>query len=64
MHCFDDKLLNLTDKLDRADGKKLKICKPSMGGPPLPLLEEVANADDVAESEDEDADQDESEDGT
>jgi len=39
MHSFDDKLLRLNERIDKRDGKPLKICKPSMGGPPLPLLE-------------------------
>lgn len=39
MHTFDDKLLALDGKIDKADGTKLRICKPSMGGPPLPLIE-------------------------
>jgi hypothetical protein len=39
MHTFDDKLLALNGKIDKADGTKLRICKPSMGGPPLPLIE-------------------------
>ena len=39
MHTFDDKLLKLNDRIDKQDGRPLKICKPSMGGPPLPLLD-------------------------
>lgn len=39
MHTFDAKLLALSEKIQKADGTKLKICKPSMGGPPLPLLD-------------------------
>lgn len=39
MRTFDDKLLALDGKIDRADGTKLRICKPSTGGPPLPLIE-------------------------
>jgi predicted nucleic acid-binding protein len=33
MHTFDDKLIDLSGLLDRADGKKLKICKPSTSDP-------------------------------
>ena len=40
MHTFDDKLLALNGLIDKEDGTKLRICKPSMGGPPLPLLEQ------------------------
>ena len=39
MHSFDDKLLNLNERLQKKDGTPLKICKPAMGGPPLPLLD-------------------------
>jgi len=39
MHTFDDKLLALDGMIDKADGTRLRICKPSLGGPPLPLLE-------------------------
>ena len=39
MHAFDGSVLDLNGKLERADGKKLIICKPSLGGPSLPLLE-------------------------
>jgi predicted nucleic acid-binding protein len=39
MHSFDDKLLNLSDKIDKKNGAALKICRPSMGGQPLPLLD-------------------------
>jgi predicted nucleic acid-binding protein len=42
MHTFDDRLLALDGKLDKLDGTKLKICKPSEGGPALPLLEIAA----------------------
>ena len=40
MHTFDDKILALDRKIDKLDGTKLRICKPSMGGPPLPLMKE------------------------
>jgi predicted nucleic acid-binding protein len=33
MHTFDDALLALNGKLDRDDGTKLKICKPTAGDP-------------------------------
>jgi predicted nucleic acid-binding protein len=39
MHTFDGKLLRLDQKIMKADGVPLRICKPSMGGPPLPLLD-------------------------
>ena len=42
MHTFDVRLLALDGKLDKLDGTKLKICKPSEGGPALPLLEIAA----------------------
>ena len=40
MHTFDDKLLGLDGRIDKGDGTTLRICKPSMGRPPLPLLEQ------------------------
>ena len=39
MHSFDDRLLNLSDRIEKKNGKPLKICRPSMAGPPLPLLD-------------------------
>ena len=39
MHSFDDNLIELSDSFDKLDGKPLRICKPSMGSAPLPLLE-------------------------
>jgi predicted nucleic acid-binding protein len=39
MHSFDERLLDLSDRIDKKNGKPLKICKPSMGGPLLPLLD-------------------------
>ena len=39
MHTFDDILLGLDGKLDKRDGTRLRICKPSHGGSPLPLFE-------------------------
>ena len=42
MHTFDDRLLDLDGVLDKADGTKLRICKPSMGGPGLPLWDSSA----------------------
>jgi predicted nucleic acid-binding protein len=39
MHTFDQKLLDLDEKITKADGTPLRICKPSMGGPALPLLD-------------------------
>jgi predicted nucleic acid-binding protein len=43
MHTFDEDLLRLDGRVDKPDGTKLKICKPSPGGPPLPLLRVVEN---------------------
>ena len=40
MHTFDDKILAMDGQVERADGTKLKICKPDVG-PPLPLLQPV-----------------------
>jgi len=42
MHTFDDDLLKLDGRVQKVDGTNLKICKPAMGGPPLPLLESPA----------------------
>ena len=39
MHTFDERLLKLDGKLDKADGTKLKVCKPDPGGSPAPLLD-------------------------
>jgi hypothetical protein len=39
MHTFDQKLLDLDGVIDMVNGAKLKICKPALGGPKLPLLE-------------------------
>jgi len=39
MHTFDDRLLRLNGLIDKADGTKLKICKPDAGAAPAPLLE-------------------------
>lgn len=39
MHTFDEKLLSLDGKVSKADGTKLRICKPGEGGKPLPLME-------------------------
>ena len=46
MHTFDDKLLALDGMIDKPDGTKLRICKPAMGGPPLPLLERMDGEED------------------
>jgi len=42
MHTFDDRLLALDGTIDKADGTKLKICKPHPGGKPAPLLDMMA----------------------
>ncbi len=39
MHTFDDRLLKLDGLIDKADGTKLKICKPEAGVSSAPLLE-------------------------
>jgi predicted nucleic acid-binding protein len=44
MHTFDDRLLRLDGLIDKADGTKLKICKPDAGAPPAPLLEAMHGA--------------------
>lgn len=41
MHTFDDRLLRLDGLIDKANGEKLKICKPDFGAP-LPLIEVAA----------------------
>jgi hypothetical protein len=46
MHTFDVRLLSFDGNIVRADGTNLKICKPSMGGAPVPLLEGGATTDD------------------
>lgn len=38
MHTFDERLLNLNNKIRKADGSLLKICLPDVGTPPPPLL--------------------------
>ena len=43
MHTFDDRLLKLDDLIDKADGTKLKICKPDAGAAPAPLLDAAQN---------------------
>jgi len=39
MHTFDRQLIGFGGLIDKADGAKLKICKPDPGGPPAPLLD-------------------------
>lgn len=46
MHTFDDRLLKLDGFIDKADGTKLKICKPNAGAPPAPLLEAMHGGED------------------
>ncbi len=43
MHTFDEKLLNLHEKVARKDGTLLKIVKPNVPMPPAPLLETKQN---------------------
>jgi hypothetical protein len=38
-HTFDRRLLDLDGLIDKADGTKLKICKPDAGASPAPLLD-------------------------
>jgi hypothetical protein len=51
LHTFDrENLLGLTEKIDRMDGKKLRICNPPDRPPPaasspLPLFANLENAD-------------------
>jgi predicted nucleic acid-binding protein len=39
MHTFDDRLIKLDGLIDKADGTKLKICKPDARAPLAPLFE-------------------------
>jgi predicted nucleic acid-binding protein len=66
MHTFDSDLLNLDGKVQRTDGTDLKICKPSMGGPPIPLLESPVedSVDDKGRDDPESSPEAEEEDGT
>lgn len=43
MHTFDEKLLNLHEKVARKDGILLKIVKPNVPLPPAPLFEKEKN---------------------
>jgi len=45
MRTFDERLLRLDGLIDKADGGRLKICKPDAGGPPAPLLEAMHPAE-------------------
>jgi predicted nucleic acid-binding protein len=40
-HTFDDRLLALDGVIDRSDGIRLLIKKPSVPAPPAPLLDEI-----------------------
>jgi predicted nucleic acid-binding protein len=40
-HTFDDRLLGLDGVIDRLDGMKLFIKKPTVPAPPAPLLDEI-----------------------
>jgi predicted nucleic acid-binding protein len=53
LNTFDIALLALDGKITKSDGSPLEICKPSMGGPPPPLFETVAQdgADDDEQAE-------------
>lgn len=39
MHTYDEKLLDLSGRVAKPDGTMLRICKPSLTGPKLPLLD-------------------------
>ncbi|MGH6867886.1 MAG: hypothetical protein ACREDA_03220, partial [Methylocella sp.] len=56
MHTFDKKLLDMNGLVDRADGTKLKICKPDVGDP-LPLLQAAAQKHLEVPSDDEPSDE-------
>jgi predicted nucleic acid-binding protein len=61
MHTFDAALLSLDGKVTKVDGTLLKICKPSLGGPSLPLLDSEDppdGADVMGEHSAEDSDED------
>jgi predicted nucleic acid-binding protein len=47
LHTFDTDLLKANGKIKKLDGTILKICKPSLGGPPLPLLESPTEPEDA-----------------
>lgn len=40
-HTFDEKLLTLNGKIERADSTPLRICKPAVPAPPAPLLDSI-----------------------
>jgi hypothetical protein len=44
MHTFDDRLIKLDGLIGKADGTKLKICRPDAGAPPVPLFEPTRGA--------------------
>lgn len=43
LHTFDEKLLDLSGKVDCLDGRPLKICRPEIAGPLPPILEHLAD---------------------
>jgi predicted nucleic acid-binding protein len=51
LHTFDDKILALDGKIDKADGTKLKICKPDPGGRSAPLLDAMKAKPDEGKKE-------------
>lgn len=51
MHSFDDDVLSLDERIEKKDGNPLKICKPSMGGPFLPLLDLAPDTLDLSRSD-------------
>jgi predicted nucleic acid-binding protein len=40
-HTFDDRLLALDGQIDKADGTRLIVRKPTVPAPPAPLLDEI-----------------------
>jgi len=44
LHTFDQRLLDLDEKLPKLNGEKLKICKPALGGPAMPPLDDLMKA--------------------
>lgn len=50
MHSFDKKVLNFDGRIAGADGKPIRICKPTEGRPIGPLFEERLGGDDEEEA--------------
>ena len=47
MHTFDEALLKLNGVIDKADGTKLKVCKPDVSAPIPPLLRNLSHDGDA-----------------